>query len=377
MSKFENAFESFRNKEFHLRQDLEKEFIKQIREYKFDINNIEESIIGRLEIVSSYINDYGSKFIQSFIDTLKTFECPKLSSAEINTTVNELKTQLTKWSDINESGFTTYLKNLNIPYILDDVQKYEYYVRPREVVLNKLTTELSEYNHNPKSHFAKFKKGYYYTFVLSVLTGLIILIIQFGFFDKKDNKTESSTETKEQQNNPTPDTISKEKNDKELSGASESDTSTNKVDTLQQSSYKPVGQDVFEIFYGNSSLGFIQLPEELTGFELYEQIGKSVQPKDNRYFLEFNGWGKYSLNRDSLLNNIARYIIIANSRKMRLIISAFDNSASDPKLEWSGNTKILYGKTKNTLSPLAKTRIYHQGDKEIYPNRYINNEYVP
>lgn len=135
---------------------------------------------------------------------------------------------------------------------------------------------------------------------------------------------------------------------------------TNTSSKIETTNYSSIGTDTFSISYNNVSYGYIYIPSDITDFFLYEQIGSSQSPDDSRPFVDEVGKNVGYIDKNKFLNNIGRYIQIANSRNKRLIVSANDPSINN----WRANLDMKFGKTKSKLEAFEKSKPYVHSDKK-------------
>lgn len=137
----------------------------------------------------------------------------------------------------------------------------------------------------------------------------------------------------------------------------------------QKCEYQEIDKDTYSISYQGANYGVIYIPSSLTEFFLYEQNGASGNPKDSREYIDINNKEVGYLSRDTFLCYLGKYISTANSRNMRLIISANDPEKND----WRGNLRMKYGKDKSSVVPFKRSSAYvHSDSKVIQIQGWIN-----
>jgi hypothetical protein len=254
MSKFEKAFELFKNKEFHISQKAEKEFYKKIQNFNFDKNNIKQSIENRLQICAEFIPKYGAEFITEFINTVKKLECPRLSLSEAIQIHNALKSKIDDWSEITQNDFDTFLKNINVNVEISKLQIKEYFASPRDLILNKLETQISEYNYKPQTFIALNKKKIIYAFIGALLATIIGGSFLYYFFENKKNDEVEKIKNDERIKN---EEIKKEQQKNEETKKEQQKTDFNKVDTtrvIEGKNYIDRGNNTYEVQYKGSTI---------------------------------------------------------------------------------------------------------------------------
>lgn len=135
------------------------------------------------------------------------------------------------------------------------------------------------------------------------------------------------------------------------------DTSKNqKNKTVQKSksSYKDLGDNLYEIIYEENVLGYIQLPKNGVQYTAYIQ-----HPT-----LKGDGSGDFLCNledKDYLLSNLGEYIIQTREENKRLILGIGDGGTN-----WSIGGKVKYGKDKAKLKYPKVTYEWHPVDRKGY-----------
>jgi hypothetical protein len=116
-----------------------------------------------------------------------------------------------------------------------------------------------------------------------------------------------------------------------------------------------------KISYGDKVYGYLKIPDDVSEFTLYLMEGDSPKVGSTEIMQDEKGDELNQISRDQFLNNLGKYIKMANDKNKKLILSA-----NDKQDKWRAANKFKFGKEANNLKQLKQIKMWHPNDNVTY-----------
>lgn len=116
-----------------------------------------------------------------------------------------------------------------------------------------------------------------------------------------------------------------------------------------------IEDDIYEIIFNQSIIGYIYIPKEAILFCAYLQDNSSEPISGSCIFLD------NLVDKNVFLSKLGEYINTSRLQQKRLIISSDDGSN-----KWMTNNMIKFGKDIKSLKPLKVSPLWHPYDEKVY-----------